>query len=134
MTEHFVSETLNKKDVEFDITLRPSRFADFVGQNKVRERLELFIEAAKGRGDVLDHVLLSGPPGLGKTTLANILAAAMGANLKATSGPVIDKPGKGSFYATDLDLLLSRAGIRNIVLLIVMELYESCPLCIVREL
>jgi Holliday junction DNA helicase RuvB len=103
MSEHFVSETLSKKDVEFDITLRPSRFADFVGQQKVRERLELFVEAAKGRGDVLDHVLLSGPPGLGKTTLAHILAEAMGANLKATSGPVIDKPGDLAGLLTSLE-------------------------------
>ena len=103
MTEHFVSETLNKKDAEFDITLRPARFADFVGQHKVRARLELFVAAAKGRGDVLDHVLLSGPPGLGKTTLAGILAEAMGANLKATSGPVIDKPGDLAGLLTGLE-------------------------------
>ncbi|MCX7010895.1 MAG: Holliday junction branch migration DNA helicase RuvB [Kiritimatiellaeota bacterium] len=103
MSEHFVSETLNKKDPEFDITLRPSRFADFVGQQKVRARLELFVEAAKGRGDVLDHVLLSGPPGLGKTTLAHILAEAMGANLKATSGPVIDKPGDLAGLLTSME-------------------------------
>ena len=103
MSEHFVSETLNKKDPEFDISLRPSRFADFVGQQKVRARLELFVEAAKGRGDVLDHVLLSGPPGLGKTTLAHILAEAMGANLKATSGPVIDKPGDLAGLLTSME-------------------------------
>ena len=103
MTEHFVSETLSKKDPEFDITLRPARFPDFVGQHKVRERLELFVAAAKGRGDVLDHVLLSGPPGLGKTTLAHILAEAMGANLKATSGPVIDKPGDLAGLLTSME-------------------------------
>jgi Holliday junction DNA helicase RuvB len=103
MSEHFVSETLNKKDPEFDISLRPSHFADFVGQQKVRARLELFVEAAKGRGDVLDHVLLSGPPGLGKTTLAHILAEAMGANLKATSGPVIDKPGDLAGLLTSME-------------------------------
>jgi Holliday junction DNA helicase RuvB len=103
MTEHFVSETLHKKDAEFDISLRPSRFADFVGQQKVRARLELFVAAAKGRSDVLDHVLLSGPPGLGKTTLAHILAEAMGANLKATSGPVIDKPGDLAGLLTSME-------------------------------
>jgi Holliday junction DNA helicase RuvB len=103
MSEHFVSETLNQKDPEFDLSLRPSRFADFVGQQKVRARLELFVEAAKGRGDVLDHVLLSGPPGLGKTTLAHILAEAMGANLKATSGPVIDKPGDLAGLLTSME-------------------------------
>ncbi len=84
---------LNQKNAELDLSLRPSQLGDFVGQAKVKERLELFVQAARGRGDVLSHVLLSGPPGLGKTTLAYILADAMGVNLRATSGPVIDKPG-----------------------------------------
>lgn len=92
MKERFVSD-LNEKDVAFDLSLRPPKFRDFVGQVKVKERLELFVEAARGRKDVLDHVLLSGPPGLGKTTLAYILADAMGVNIRSTSGPVIDKPG-----------------------------------------
>jgi len=69
----------------------------------VRERLELFVEAARGRKDVLDHVLLSGPPGLGKTTLAYILADAMGVNIKATSGPIIDKPGDLAGMLTNLE-------------------------------
>jgi Holliday junction DNA helicase RuvB len=75
-----------------DVSLRPAKFPDFIGQVKIRDRLELFVAAARGRNDVLDHVLLSGPPGLGKTTLAYILADAMGSNVRATSGPVIDKP------------------------------------------
>ena len=103
MTEHFVTETLGKSDTEFDISLRPGRFDDFVGQAKVRERLELFVQAARQRKDVLDHVLLSGPPGLGKTTLAYILANAMGVNIKSTSGPVIDKPGELAGLLTSLE-------------------------------
>jgi holliday junction DNA helicase RuvB len=103
MPEHFITETLNKSDTEFDISLRPAQFADFVGQNKVRERLELFVEAARGRKDVLDHVLLSGPPGLGKTTLAYILANAMRSNIKVTSGPVIAKPGDLAGLLTNLE-------------------------------
>jgi len=103
MTERFITDTLGKSDTEFDISLRPSRFQDFVGQHKVRERLELFVEAARGRKDVLDHVLLSGPPGLGKTTLAYILADAMGVNIKATSGPIIDKPGDLAGILTNLE-------------------------------
>ncbi len=103
MTERFITDTLGKLDTEFDISLRPSRFQDFVGQHKVRERLELFVEAARGRKDVLDHVLLSGPPGLGKTTLAYILADAMGVNIKATSGPIIDKPGDLAGILTNLE-------------------------------
>lgn len=103
MPERFVPETLNAPGQELDVTLRPSRFADFVGQEKVRERIELFVAAAKGRGDVLEHLLLSGPPGLGKTTLAYIVAEAMNVNVKATSGPVIDKPGDLAGLLTNLE-------------------------------
>ena len=103
MAEHFISETLNRADAEFDLTLSPGRFADFVGQSKIRERLELSVAAAQGRGDVLDHVLLCGPPGLGKTTLAYILGAAMGANVKATSGPILAKPADLAGMLTNLE-------------------------------
>lgn len=103
MSDRFVPETLNQEDPEFDLTLRPRRFVDFVGQDKVRERLELLVEAARQRRDVLDHVLLSGPPGLGKTTLAYILAEGMGVNVKSTSGPVIDKPGDLAGLLTNLE-------------------------------
>lgn len=90
-------------DKEFEQKLRPSRFADFTGQEKIRERLELFVQAARERNDVLDHVLLSGPPGLGKTTLSYILADAMDVNIKCTSGPVIDKPGDLAGLLTSLE-------------------------------
>ncbi len=103
MSERFITDTLSKADTEFDISLRPGRFHDFVGQGKVRERLELFVQAAKGRNDVLDHILLVGPPGLGKTTLAYIVAEAMGVNIKSTSGPVIDKPGDLAGLLTNLE-------------------------------
>ena len=103
MTERIITETLNRRDAEFDLTLRPGRFADFVGQGKIRERLELSVAAAQGRGDVLDHVLLCGPPGLGKTTLAYILGAAMGANVKATSGPILAKPADLAGLLTNLE-------------------------------
>ena len=90
-------------DIEFEQKLRPSRFSDFTGQNKIRERLELFVQAAKERNDVLDHVLLCGPPGLGKTTLSYILADAMDSNIKCTSGPVIDKPSDLAGLLTGLE-------------------------------
>jgi Holliday junction DNA helicase RuvB len=103
MAEKKITEALNRPDAALDMSLRPTKFGDFVGQGKVRERLELAVQAAKGRGDVLDHVMLSGPPGLGKTTLAFILAEAMGSAIKVTSGPVIDKPGDLAGLLTSLE-------------------------------
>ncbi|MGA0333120.1 MAG: Holliday junction branch migration DNA helicase RuvB [Kiritimatiellia bacterium] len=90
-------------DQDFEWSLRPTRFADYVGQRKVTERLELMVEAAKGRGEVLDHVLLSGPPGLGKTTLAYILGEQMGVQVRSTSGPAIDKAGDLAGLLTGLE-------------------------------
>ena len=102
MAEHTAS-TLNKPDVVLEMPLRPSLFSDFTGQPKVKERLEIAVSAAKQRGDALDHILLSGPPGLGKTTIANILAKAMGANVKATSGPTIEKAADLAGLLTNLE-------------------------------
>jgi Holliday junction DNA helicase RuvB len=94
---------LNKPDVALEMTLRPSLFSDFTGQPKVKERLEIAVEAARQRGESLDHILLSGPPGLGKTTIANILAKAMGASVKATSGPTIEKASDLAGLLTNLE-------------------------------
>ena len=102
MAERFVTETIHDKTL--DVSLRPSVFADFTGQRKVKERLELAVEAARQRKESLDHILLSGPPGLGKTTLAYILAKAMGVNVVATSGPVIEKAGDLAGLLTKLDV------------------------------
>ena len=90
-------------DAAFEVSLRPPMFSEFTGQVKVCERLELLVEAAKKRGDVLEHILLSGPPGLGKTTLAHIIANAMGVNIKNTSGPVIEKAGELAGLLTSLE-------------------------------
>ena len=95
--------TLNKPDAALEVTLRPSLFSDFTGQPKTKERLEIFVAAARQRGESLDHILLSGPPGLGKTTLANILAKAMDANLKSTSGPTIEKAADLAGLLTNLE-------------------------------
>ena len=97
------SEELNRRNAAFDNKLRPEQFADFVGQRKIRDRLELAVEAAKDRGEPLDHVLFSGPPGLGKTTLSYILGDAMGVHVKTTSGPVLTKPADLAGLLTSLE-------------------------------
>ena len=91
------------QDPNFDVSLRPPAFSEFAGQERVKEQLELLVAAAQGRGDVLEHVLLSGPPGLGKTSLANIIAQSMGVNIKSTSGPVIEKAGDLAGLLTTLE-------------------------------
>lgn len=103
MTESFIESTLCKEDVHFEIPLRPQNLDDFIGQDAIRERLSVMIGAAKQRSDPLGHCLFSGPPGLGKTSLANILAKAMGTRLVATSGPVMEKLGDLAGILTNLE-------------------------------
>ena len=90
-------------DSQYDSSLRPKALNDYIGQEKIKGNLRLFIEAARGRGEALDHVLFYGPPGLGKTTLANIVACEMGVNIKSTSGPVIERPGDLAAILTNLE-------------------------------
>ena len=94
MEERLITAEDTGDDSSFDLSLRPKILTEYVGQNKVKENLKVFIRAARGRGESLDHVLFYGPPGLGKTTLAHIIAAEMGVNIRSTSGPVIEKPGE----------------------------------------
>jgi Holliday junction DNA helicase RuvB len=103
MAERKITDVLAKPDVALEMTLRPSLFSEFVGQANIKERLEIAIQAAKQRGEALDHLLFSGPPGLGKTTLAYIIAKSMGSNLKCTSGPTIEKAGDLAGLLTNLE-------------------------------
>src|ERR1700722_13724097 len=100
--ESFIESTLTKEDFGFEIPLRPQSLDEFLGQDEVRARLDVFIGAAKKRGEALGHCLLSGPPGLGKTTLAGIIAKTMGSSLIVTSGPLLDKPGDLAGILTNL--------------------------------
>ena len=93
MEKRIITTTAGEYDSDIDISLRPDTLDTYIGQDKVKENLRVFIEAAKKRGEPLDHVLLYGPPGLGKTTLSNIIANEMGAGFKTTSGPAIERPG-----------------------------------------
>jgi len=105
MSEHFDfrDESFSDSEKDIDKQLRPLEFDDFSGQNKIVENLKIFVKAAKMRGEALDHVLLHGPPGLGKTTLSNIIANELGVSLKLTSGPVLDKPGDLAGLLTNLE-------------------------------
>jgi Holliday junction DNA helicase RuvB len=109
--------SLREEDA-LDRAIRPRRLSDYVGQRAVREQMEIFIQAARDRGDALDHVLIFGPPGLGKTTLANIIAQEMGVNIRSTSGPVLERPG-------DLAALLTNLEARDV--LFVDEIHRLSP-------
>lgn len=102
-TTGITSGALLPEEKALDLTLRPSTLAEFIGQGANKEQLRIFIEAAKKRGDVLDHVLLSGPPGLGKTTLASIIAHELGVNTRATSGPALERQGDLAAILTNLE-------------------------------
>ncbi|HEX3032276.1 MAG TPA: Holliday junction branch migration DNA helicase RuvB [Bacillota bacterium] len=103
MEERIISSDYQTEDGEIEYSLRPKRLQEYIGQSKVKEMLEIYIAAARGRGEPLDHVLLYGPPGLGKTTMAGIIANEMQVNIRITSGPAIERPGDLAAILTNLN-------------------------------
>ncbi|MCW3148371.1 Holliday junction branch migration DNA helicase RuvB [Stutzerimonas stutzeri] len=101
--DRLITASSRDRDEQLDRAIRPLRLAEYIGQPVVREQMDLFIRAAKGRGEALDHTLIFGPPGLGKTTLANIIAQEMGVSIKSTSGPVLERPGDLAALLTNLE-------------------------------
>ncbi|MBI4368452.1 MAG: Holliday junction branch migration DNA helicase RuvB [Candidatus Omnitrophica bacterium] len=102
-SDRLISQALRDEDLDFDSSLRPTQFQEFVGQAKIKENLGIYIEAAGQRKEPLDHVLLFGPPGLGKTTLAHLISKSMNANIRITSGPVLERPGDLAGLLTNLE-------------------------------
>ncbi|HSG06063.1 MAG TPA: AAA family ATPase, partial [Nitrospiria bacterium] len=107
MADRILTPQLKTEEKTFESSLRPASLSEYVGQTKLKENLSIYIEAARKRADVLDHVIFYGPPGLGKTTLANIIAKELGVNIKATSGPALEHPG-------DLAAILSNLSERDV--------------------
>jgi len=103
MEERILTPDMTDEELDLENTLRPKKFSDYIGQEKVKEKLKIFVEAAKKRGEPLDHVLLYGPPGLGKTTLAQIIANEMKVSIRITSGPAIERPGDLASILTNLN-------------------------------
>ncbi len=118
MRESILTNTKLDEDLKVDNSLRPSKFEDFIGQEKIKENLKIYVESAKIRNDCLDHVLLHGPPGLGKTTLSNIIAKELGVEIKITSGPVLEK-------AADLAGLLTNLNEHDV--LFIDEIHRLSP-------
>lgn len=100
--QRVITSEFKQEDIEQEFSLRPHSFEEYVGQEKVKKLISMYVTAAKGRGEALDHVLLYGPPGLGKTTLANIIASEMGVSIRVTSGPAIERPGDLAAILTNL--------------------------------
>ena len=102
MADRIVSPKTTDDEGKFELSLRPKRLGEYIGQDKIKQNLAILLEAAKARGEAIDHVLLYGPPGLGKTTLANIIANEMSVAIKTTSGPAIERPGDLAAILTNL--------------------------------
>ena len=128
MTDRITQPTRLEEEKEFDSTLRPLCFEEFVGQEKLKENLKVFITAAKKRKEHLDHVLLYGPPGLGKTTLAYIMAKELGVNIKTTSGPVLERPADLAGILTNLNEIFSQQIVRHLTFFLTRRTISSSRL------
>src|SRR6202142_1674749 len=117
--DRIIAGPAKREDEVLDRAVRPKSLADYVGQSSVKTQMDIFIQAARNRGEALDHVLIFGPPGLGKTTLANIIAAELGVSLRQTSGPVLERPG-------DLAAILTNLQPRDV--LFVDEIHRLSPI------
>ena len=113
--DRFVAPEVTVEDVAQEDTIRPARLADYIGQPKVRDQMSIFMQAAQQRREPLDHTLVFGPPGLGKTTLAMIIAAEMKGQLHSTSGPVLEKPGDLAAIMTNLEEAMCCLSMKSIV-------------------
>ncbi|MBU0540350.1 AAA family ATPase, partial [Patescibacteria group bacterium] len=103
MDERIIAPELQEQEQRFELSLRPKTLTEFIGQPKVKDNLGIFLEAAKGRGEACEHVLLYGPPGLGKTTLAHVIGMEMAANVRVTSGPALERVGDLAAILTNLE-------------------------------
>jgi len=112
MQEKILSPEQTEKERISDLQIRPDTFGEFVGQTELKEQLQIFITAAKQRDEPLDHVLFSGPPGLGKTTLAHIVASELGVVIRATAGPILERPG-------DLAAILTNLGAKDVLFIVI---------------